>query len=91
MNIFETNFGTQETNQRINSLISDNKSFIIEFGTVCDYLWENVVQNDSEIYLWLKDSEAYDKLDSAEQAVITDTLYDFLKENYDYKLVGDSN
>jgi hypothetical protein len=81
---FSDFFSTNSCNQKANAIISDNKSFILDFGTAYEYMWDNIIQNDSEIYGWLKDEEAYDKMDSAEQAVVTDMLHDWLKENYDY-------
>lgn len=90
---FENCFGTQATNQRANAIIADNRSFISDFGgNPYEYIWDNVVQNDSEIYLWLKSDmqETYDRLDSANQAVITDLLHDHLQQNFNYRFSSDN-
>ena len=83
---FNDFFSANTCTQKANAIVCDNEPFIIAFGTAYEYMWDNIVKNDSEIYGWLKydAEEAYDRLDSAEQAVVTDMLHDWLKENYDY-------
>jgi len=86
-NQFEFNdfFHLPYCQSRAKAIISDNKSdMIIDFKTAYDYIWENIVNFDNEIYSWLKDEsvEKYDKLDSFEKGSVTELLHDWLQENY---------
>lgn len=85
---FENCFGKSNSTSRVDAIIHDNREYIIEYGTIFNYIWNDVVEIDSAIYLWLKDEAAkfYEDLDSAQKAQISDLLYDFLKENYNYEL-----
>jgi len=83
---FNDFFSTDYCATRANSIIADNKQSIIgySFGIAYEYMWDNIVNFDGEIYNWLNASsvEAYDAMDSAEKAVVTDMLHDWLELNY---------
>lgn len=87
---FNQFFSENGIKSKIDAIIFDNKQFIIDFGeTVADYLITDIVEGDNQEYNWMHYDGIinYDNLtDSAEKAVITDMLIDFIKENYNYKL-----
>jgi hypothetical protein len=81
--------GEKRLASKIDSIIFDNKNYIIEYGTVADYLLADLIEGDNQEYSWMTDEciYLYDSLkDSAEKALITDLLFDFIKTNYNYTL-----
>lgn len=86
---FEKCFGVQRTISKIEAIEHDNREYIKEYGTVADYIWSDIAEGDQQEHNWMTDecSDFYQGLsDSAEKAMVTDLLHDFIFERYNYTL-----
>lgn len=87
MKSFEDYYSAKNVSQKIDSYVFDNRKHIIEFGeTIVQYFRESFdsMSEPERSYIRPEKLSEFDEMESDEQAIVTDLLYEYLQENYNY-------